>query len=242
MSTRCCLVVGASGVIGKAIAIELLKSGRSVAMTHSIRSTAPLDIPGDGPATKWYAVDVCNSAAVNDLVSEVERDFGSPPDLVYCVGITRDKAISLLSDDDWFQVIQTNLTGAFNFARAVSRPLMEVGNGKLIFIGSVTGAKGNPGQIAYSAAKAGLEGMCRVIAVELGRFGIRCNVVSPGVIDSKMIDVAAAASINKLVKSTPLRRTGTPVEVARLVDFLLGDGGNYITGQTIHIDGGLTAH
>lgn len=242
MLARCCLVVGASGNIGEMIARALLRSGRSVAMTHSGRPQVLPEISEDSAKARWYAVDVCDSDAVTKLIGQVEQDFGTTPDLVYCAGITRDGAIPLLSDENWSDTIQTNLTGAFHFVRAVSKKLMLSGDGRIVLIGSVTGAKGNPGQIAYAAAKAGLEGMCRVIAVELGRFGVTCNVVSPGVIESKMVDSTPSASINKLVGGTPLRRMGKPGEVADLVDFLLGEGGKFITGQTIHIDGGITAH
>lgn len=241
MSKRPCLVVGASGNIGEEIAVRLLKSGRRVALTHSPRSGPSARIPADGENVRWYGVDVCDSADVVRLVQTVERDFGAAPDLVYSAGIVKDGSISLVSDEAWGSVIQTNLTGAFHFVRALSKSLMVVGDGRIVLIGSVTATKGNPGQLAYAAAKAGMEGMCRVIAVELGRFGVTCNVVSPGIIESRMIDETPAPAVQRLLKSTPLRSFGKPSDVAGLVGFLLGEEGRYITGQTIQIDGGMTA-
>ncbi|NOT89879.1 MAG: SDR family oxidoreductase [Lysobacter sp.] len=241
MSKRPCLVVGASGNIGEEIAAHLLKSGRRVALTHSPRSRPSEHVPQDDENVRWYGVDVCDSADVARLVQAVERDFQGAPDLVYCAGIVKDGSISLISDEAWNAVIQTNLTGAFNFVRALSKSLMVVGDGRIVMIGSVSATKGNPGQLSYAAAKAGMEGMCRVIAVELGRFGVTCNVVSPGVIESRMIKETPTPAIQRLLKNTPLRSFGKPSDVAGLVGFLLGEEGRYITGQTIQIDGGMTA-
>jgi len=241
MSKRPCLVVGASGNIGEEIAARLLQEGRRVALTHSPRSGPSVRVPADGENVRWYGVDVCDSAQAARLVETVESDFGSAPDLVYCAGIVKDGSISRISDEAWNAVIQTNLTGAFNFVRALSKSLMVAGDGRLVLIGSVSAAKGNPGQLSYAAAKAGMEGMCRVIAVELGRFGVTCNVVSPGVIESRMIDETPASSVQRLLKSTPLRSFGKPSDVAGMVGFLLSEQGRYITGQTIQIDGGMTA-
>lgn len=241
MSKRPCLVVGASGNIGEEIAVHILKSGRRVALTHSPRSGPSNRVPPDDEYARWYGVDVCDSADVARLVQTVEKDFGSAPDLVYCAGIVKDGSISLISDEAWNAVIQTNLTGAFHFVRALSKSLMVAGDGRIVLIGSVSATKGNPGQLSYAAAKAGMEGMCRVVAVELGRFGVTCNVVSPGVIESRMVDETPTPAIQRLLKSTPLRSFGTPSDVAGLVGFLLSAEGRYITGQTIQIDGGMTA-
>lgn len=241
MSKRPCLVVGASGNIGEAIAIRLLQDGRRVALTHSPRSRPSDRVPADDGNVRWYGVDVCDSADVVRLAQAVEKDFGSAPDLVYSAGIVKDGSIALITDDAWNAVIQTNLTGAFNFVRALSKSLMVAGDGRIVLIGSVTATKGNPGQLSYAAAKAGMEGMCRVIAVELGRFGVTCNVVSPGVIESRMIEETPAPAVQRLLKSTPLRSLGKPSDVAGLVAFLLGSEGRYITGQTLQIDGGMTA-
>ena len=241
MSKRPCLVVGASGNIGQESAARLHKSGRRLALTHSPMSGPSACVPQDDGNVHWYGVDVCDSADVVRLVQTVERDFGSAPDLVYCAGIVKDGSISLISDEAWNAVIQTNLTGAFNFVRALSKSLMVVGDGRIIMIGSVSATKGNPGQLSYAAAKAGMEGMCRVIAVELGRFGVTCNVVSPGVIESRMVNETPTPAIQRLLKNTPLRAFGKPSDVAGLVGFLLSEEGRYITGQVIQIDGGMTA-
>lgn len=241
MSKRPCLVVGASGNIGQEIAARLHKSGRRLALTHSPMSGPSGCLPQDDGNVHWYGVDVCDSADVVRLVQTVERDFGSAPDLVYCAGIVKDGSISLISDEAWNAVIQTNLTGAFNFVRALSKSLMVVGDGRIIMIGSVSATKGNPGQLSYAAAKAGMEGMCRVIAVELGRFGVTCNVVSPGVIESRMVNETPTPAIQRLLKNTPLRAFGKPSDVAGLVGFLLSEEGRYITGQVMQIDGGMTA-
>lgn len=178
---------------------------------------------------------------VTQVVKTVEQDFGAVPDLVYCAGIVKDGSISLVSDEAWYSVIQTNLTGAFYFIRAISRQLMVAGNGRIVLIGSVSASKGNPGQLSYAAAKGGMESMCRVVAVELGRFGVTCNVVSPGAIESRMVKGTPTAAVDRLLKNTPLREFGKPTDVAGLVGFLLSEDGRYITGQTIQVDGGMTA-
>jgi NAD(P)-dependent dehydrogenase (short-subunit alcohol dehydrogenase family) len=240
MRSRPCLIVGASGNIGEEIAMRVIASGRPVALTHSPKS-GPLESLSANDNARWYGVDVCDSQAVNQLVRQIEQDFGAAPDLVYCAGIVKDGSISLISDDTWDQVIQTNLTGAFYFVRAVSKQLMVAGNGRIVLIGSVSASKGNPGQLSYAAAKGAMESMCRVVAVELGRFGVTCNVVSPGAIESRMVKGTPMPAVEHLLKNTPLREFGKPADVAATVNFLIGDGGRYITGQTIQVDGGMTA-
>ena len=241
MTKRPCLVVGASGNIGEEIAVHLVARGRPLALTHSPKSTPSERIPPNGNNIRWYGVDVRDGSGVTQLVQTVEKDFGAAPDLVYCAGIVKDGSISLISDETWSSVIQTNLTGAFHFVRAISRSLMVTGNGRIVLIGSVSATKGNPGQLSYAAAKGGMESMCRVIAVELGRFGVTCNVVSPGAIESRMVKGTPTPAVERLLKNTPLRKFGKPTDVAGMVDFLLSVNGQYITGQTIQVDGGMTA-
>ena len=241
MALRPCLIIGASGDIGTAIAHKLLQEDYPLALTHSPGSAPAASLADMEGKGRWYAVNVRDSKSVNSLVAAVEKDFGATPDLVYCAGVTKDSSLSLITDEMWDTVLGTNLSGAFYCARALCRSLMATGNGRIVFIGSVAGSKGNTGQLSYSATKGGLESMCRVIALEMGRFGTTCNVVSPGAIESRMIAGIPADAAEKFKKATPLRRFGKPSEVAALVHFLLGEDGRYITGQTIQIDGGLTA-
>jgi 3-oxoacyl-[acyl-carrier protein] reductase len=240
MSARPCLVVGASGNIGEAIAHRLMKEGRPVALTRSGRSDPPASLADIGDKGRWYAVDVRNSAAVRETVAQVEKDFAAAPDLVYCAGIVRDKAILLMSDEDWDDVIATNLSGAFYFMRALTRALMMTGNGRMVLIGSITALIGNPGQLNYAATKGGLESMARVAAVELGRYGITCNVVAPGTVEGRMLGQLPAKALENFKKGIPAKRFAQPDEVAGLVSYLVSEESQYLTGQTIYFDGGLS--
>lgn len=240
---RPCLVIGASGDIGRAIAERLLSDGRPVALTHSPRGRPPATLaPRECPGTlRWYSHEARHSDATDALVSAVQRDFGSAPDLVYCAGVARDRALTAMSDADWDEVLATNLTGAFYAARALAKELMLAGNGRMVFIGSVAAAKGNPGQANYAASKGGLDAMCRELAVELGRYGITCNVVSPGLIEGRMVSAIPPKALAEYVRSSPLRRVGQAADVAAVVSLLLSAQGQYVSGQTIQVDGGLTA-
>ena len=241
MNQRPCLIVGASGDIGAATAHKLIEEGRQVALTHSPRSKPRESLENIDGKGKWYSVDVADSEAVSSLVATVEKDFGAVPDLVYSAGIANDGGISLITNEMWDAVLATNMSGAFYFVRALSRPLMVTGNGRIVLMGSLTGSKGNAGQLAYAATKGGLEAMCRVIALEMGRFGTTCNVVAPGPVEGRMINSLPTDPVEQFKKKTLMRRFGKPSEVAALVCFLLGEEGQYITGQTIRIDGGLSA-
>jgi 3-oxoacyl-[acyl-carrier protein] reductase len=189
---------------------------------------------------RWYAVDVRKGAAVKETVALVEKDFGATPDLVYCAGVVHDKAILLMTDEDWDDVIATNLTGAFYFMRALTRSLMMAGNGRIVLIGSITALIGNPGQLNYAATKGGLESMARVAAVELGRYGVTCNVVAPGAVEGRMLNNLPAKALEAFKKNIPAKRFAQPAEVAGLVAYLVSEESQYLTGQTIYFDGGLS--
>jgi 3-oxoacyl-[acyl-carrier protein] reductase len=235
-------VVGATGDIGREISVALAQEGFSLALTRSTGSREKNGYFEFEPLAPvhWFRTDVKDSSSVNNVVMEAQRIFGDAIDLVYCVGALRDTPIALCTDEAWHYVIDVNLTGAFYFIRAVARQMMVKQAGRIILIGSVSGKRGSVGQSGYSAAKAGLEGLCRVAAVELGRYQITVNVVSPGAIESSMMRGVRQGVVDKIMKATPMRRLGTPKNVADVVMFLLSEGGSYVSGQTILVDGGLT--
>jgi NAD(P)-dependent dehydrogenase (short-subunit alcohol dehydrogenase family) len=232
------VLIGAGGEIGTAIGRVLITDGFRVLTTHrNLPSEHPVDEQGHSLA---YSLDVTNHQSVSDFFRHIETTFGPPFGLVYVAGCIREAPIALLSDEAWREVIDVNLTGAFACLRAVARPMMVGGRGRIVLVGSVSARIGIPGQAAYAASKAGLEGLARVAAVEFGRFGISCNVVAPGAIDSGIFRTVADAAVLKTVQRTTLRRLGTPAEVAAIVRFLLSPDAAYLTGQTVVMDGGLS--
>lgn len=233
------VVVGGGSEIGAAISLGLASDGFRVLTTHR-------KVPADraageaGPRTA-YPLDVTDRQAVRDFFRHVETEFGPPFGLVYVAGCARESPIALLSDDAWDEVLDVNLTGAFICLRAVSRPMMVGGDGRIVLVGSVSSSVGIPGQAAYAASKAGLEALARVASAEFGREGVACNVVAPGAIDSGIFRTVADAAVHRIMRRIPLRRLGTPAEVAAVVRFLFGPDAGYITGQTLTIDGGILA-
>jgi 3-oxoacyl-[acyl-carrier protein] reductase len=233
------IVVGAGCDIGKAIAEALLSDGFRVLATYR---KAPAGGPagGDGSSIA-YSLDVTDHRGVTDFFRRVEDEFGPPFGVVYVAGCTKEAPISFLTDEAWDEVIGVNLTGAFACLRAASRPMMVGGAGRIVLVGSVSAGVGIPGQAAYAASKAGLEALARVASAEFGRFGISCNVIAPGAIDSGIFRTVADAAVHKILQRTTLRRLGTPAEVAAAVRFLFNPDAGYITGQTLIVDGGISA-
>jgi len=239
---RVALVTGASRGIGKAIAVQLARRGARVACvaTRAERCAETARLCGEaGGEGHAYGVDVADTSAVAELVTTVTKELGGLYLLVNNAGITRDQLLLRMSEEDFDAVIATNLKGTWNFLRAAARPLMKSG-GRVVNIASVVGLIGNAGQSNYAASKAGILGLTRSVAKELASRGVCVNAVLPGFISTDMTSQLDQKARGELEASIPLGRVGGPEDVARLVDFLVGPGGAYITGQSLVVDGGLS--
>lgn len=235
-------VTGASRGIGRAIALALGQAGAKVAGTATQDAGAAridADFAAAGIDGFGLVLDVRDRAAIAPAAKQIRESLGAPTVLVNNAGITRDNLLLLLKDEDWDQVLDTNLGAAFRLARECARGMLKARRGRIINIGSVVGASGNAGQANYAAAKAGLAGFTRALARELGSRAITVNTVAPGFIDTDMTRDLTAAQRETLLTGVPLGRFGTPGEVAALVVFLASSAGAYITGQTLHVNGGM---
>jgi 3-oxoacyl-[acyl-carrier protein] reductase len=244
MTPRVCLVTGASGGIGRAIAVALSEAGhRQIAVAWSGNAEGGAqtckEVEAAGATSLGVAIDVADPASVESAFKQIEAAFGPVEVLVNNAGITRDGLLMRMSDDDWQQVLRTNLDGAFHTIRRATPKMMRARFGRIINVGSVVGSIGGPGQVNYSAAKAGLIGLSRATARELSSRGITCNVVAPGPITTAMTDVLPEDRRAELAAAVPLGRFGTPEEVAATVAYLASDSAAYITGAVIPVDGGL---
>jgi 3-oxoacyl-[acyl-carrier protein] reductase len=238
LTDKVALVTGATGGIGSAIARAMVESGCRVAATGT-RTEALDQLAADlGETCTTFACNLADRAAVDALIPEVEEKVGPIDILVNNAGITRDNLAIKLSDDDWDAVLEVNLTAAFRLARAVLRGMIRRRNGRIISIGSVVGSAGNPGQVNYAAAKAGLTGMTKSLAKEVARRKVTVNCIAPGYIETAMTANFDEARYAAALADVPADRFGTPREVAAAVVFLASDEAAYVTGQTIHINGG----
>jgi len=236
------LVTGASRGIGQAIALGLGAQGATVIGTATSDSgaeaiserLAAADIKGKG-----MVLNVTDPDSINALLKAIKAEFGAPGILVNNAGITRDNLLMRMKDEEWDEIINTNLTSIFRLSKAVLRDMMKARKGRIINISSVVGATGNPGQTNYSAAKAGLIGFTKSMAREVGSRGITVNAVAPGFIDTDMTKELPEAQRQALLSSIPLGRLGDPEEIAHAVAFLASSGAGYITGETIHVNGGM---
>jgi len=237
------LVTGASRGIGRSIAISLAEAGADVAVNYAGNEQAALETAEAVRALGRQAItikaDVGNAEQVESMVGQVLEQFGRIDILVNNAGITRDNLLMRMKEEEFDQVINTNLKGVFNCMKAVTRPMMKQRYGRIINISSVVGAVGNPGQANYVAAKAGVIGMTKSAAKELSSRGITVNCVAPGFITTEMTDQLSEEVREQLLKAIPLGRFGAPEDIARVVRFLASDDAAYMTGQTLHVDGGM---
>ena len=239
---RVAIVTGASRGIGRVVALCLAEDGTSVVVSGRDAArveTAAKEMEALGAPVLGVAADVARREDVDRLVDSTRERFGRIDILVNNAGITRDALLIRMKDEDWDQVLSVNLRGAFLMTRAVGKVMMRQKGGRIINIASVAGAMGNAGQVNYSAAKAGLIGMTKAAARELAHWGILVNAVAPGLIDTDMSAAMPADSRDALIAQIPLKRVGNAREVAEVVRFLAGDGASYVTGQVIHVNGGL---
>jgi 3-oxoacyl-[acyl-carrier protein] reductase len=237
------LVTGASRGIGRAIALELASQGATVIGTAtseagSLAISHYLEELRAG-AGRGMVLDVNDAERCNALVTEIQKEFGSLSILVNNAGITQDQLAMRMKDEEWDAVIATNLTSVARLSRAVLRGMMKARHGRIINITSVVGSAGNAGQMNYAAAKAGVAGMSRALAREIGSRSITVNCVAPGFIDTDMTRALEEQQVSALLQQIPLARLGQPADIAAAVAFLASSQAGYITGTTLHVNGGM---
>jgi 3-oxoacyl-[acyl-carrier protein] reductase len=237
------IVTGAGRGIGHAIALRLANEGARVASVSrteaNAKRTADEINASRADAAKYYAVDVADHAAVQEVGAQILEDFGKIDILVNNAGVTRDRLAMRMSIEDWDTVINTNLRGAFNFTQAIVRAMIKQRSGRIINITSVIGLIGNAGQTNYAASKAGLIGLTKSLARELASRNITVNAVAPGFIATDMTEVLPEELQKNITSKIPLTRVGQPNDVANVVAFLASTEANYITGQVLCVDGGM---
>lgn len=239
---RVVIVTGGSRGIGRAVAHSLAEDGASVVVSGRDAGrleAAARELEGLGVPVLGVVADVGRREDVDRLVGQSKERFGRIDVVVNNAGITRDTLLVRMKDEDWDEVLDVNLRGAFLVMRAAAKVMMRQKGGRIINIASAAGAMGNPGQANYSAAKAGLIGLTKAAARELARWGILVNAVAPGLIDTDMAAAIPPEARDALLAQVPLGRMGSAREVGEVVRFLAGDGATYVTGQVIHVNGGL---
>jgi len=242
LTGKIALVTGASRGIGKAIALDLAAQGATVIGTATSEAgaeniSAYLSEAGATGAGK--CLNVTEAEMITSVLAEITKEFGVPTILVNNAGITRDNLLMRMKDDEWDDIIQTNLTSVFRTSKACLRGMMKAKGGRIINIASVVGVMGNAGQTNYAAAKAGIIGFSKSLAREVGARNITVNTIAPGFIDTDMTKGLPEEQREALTKQIPLQSLGQPEDIAKAVTFLAGDGGAYITGQTLNVNGGM---
>lgn len=242
VSEKIAFVTGASRGIGQAIALDLAANGAIVIGTATSEKGAQAItdyLQSAGFKGCGKCLDVTDGQQVGDVLAEVVAEFGSPTILVNNAGITRDNLLMRMKDDEWDDIINTNLSSVFRVSKACLRGMMKAKEGAIINIASVVGVMGNAGQTNYAAAKAGIMGFTKSLAREIGSKNVTVNTVAPGFIDTDMTKALPEAQREALVQQIPLKRLGTPQDIAKMVTFLASPSAAYITGQTLNVNGGM---
>lgn len=237
------IITGASRGIGKAIAQKFVEQGATVAFTYvsSDEKAKALEqeLTANGGVAKGFKSNAGDFEAAQQLVDDVVATYGKVDVLVNNAGITRDTLLMRMTEEQWDEVINTNLKSAFNLTKAVIRPMLKAKVGSIINMSSVVGVSGNAGQANYAASKAGMIGFSKSVAQELGSRNIRCNAIAPGFIETEMTEVLDPKVVEEWRASIPLKRGGTPEDVANATVFLASEMSAYVTGQTLHVCGGM---
>ncbi len=237
------LVTGASRGIGRGIAVLFARHGANVAFTYLSSVEKGLELENElkafGVNAKGYRSDAADFRAADELVTAVVADFGTIDILINNAGITRDTLLMRMSEQQWDEVINANLKSVFNLTKAVQRPMLKQRSGSIINMSSVVGVKGNAGQANYAASKAGIIGFSKSVALELGSRNIRCNVIAPGFIETEMTGALDQKVVEQWREGIPLKRGGSPEDVANACLFLASDLSGYITGQVLNVCGGM---
>ena len=243
LENKTAIITGATRGIGRGIAVEFANQGANVAFTYSSSVDAAnaleTELNALGIKAKGYQSNAAEFDTAQELAKEILKEFGSIDVLVNNAGITKDNLLMRISEDDFDKVIQVNLKSVFNMTKAVIRPMMKQRAGSIINMSSVVGLKGNAGQSNYAASKAGILGFSKSVALELGSRNIRSNVIAPGFIETEMTGKLDEATVQSWRDAIPLKRGGSPEDIANACVFLASDMSSYITGQTLSVDGGM---
>lgn len=243
LENKIVIVTGASRGIGKSIAEECVNQGATVIFTYlSSKEKAEAleaELSSNGGVAKGFKSDASKFEEAQALVDSVVSEYGTVDVLINNAGITRDTLLMRMSEEQWDEVINTNLKSAFNLTKAVQRPMLKARSGSIVNMSSVVGVKGNAGQANYAASKAGLIGFTKSVAAELGSRNIRCNAIAPGFIETEMTEALDQKVVQEWRNGIPLKRGGSPLDVANATVFLASDMSAYVTGQTIHVCGGM---
>ena len=243
LENKTAIITGATRGIGRGVAVEFAKQGANIAFTYSSSVDAAnaleIELNALGIKAKGYQSNAAEFETAQELAKEVLKEFGSIDVLVNNAGITKDNLLMRISEDDFDKVIEVNLKSVFNLTKAVIRPMMKQRSGSIINMSSVVGLKGNAGQSNYAASKSGILGFSKSVALELGSRNIRSNVIAPGFIETEMTEKLDEATVQSWRNSIPLKRGGTPLDIANACVFLASNMCSYITGQTLSVDGGM---